>query len=91
MNLTSNSAILTYITSVASQIVIGNLYDVQALPRRFIGVPIGLYNHPIELGIYPPDIQNITGYLRIPAYRVSRLYFSAQYISLSLLHLPMHL
>jgi hypothetical protein len=74
---TSNTETLPYITSVVSQVANGNLYDVQSLLRQFIVVPVGLYNDPVLLQKYPPENQNKTGYLAIPAYRVIRFHFSA--------------
>jgi len=76
MNFTSTPVILDYITSVASQVNYGNVYDVQSLLRQFIAVPVGLYNEPASKGIYPPENQNVTGYLGIPAYQVLRFAFS---------------
>lgn len=75
MNVTSNSATLAHVSSVASQVVIGNVYDVQALLRQFIAVPVALYNEPVLSDIAPPENQDKAGYLGIPAYQVIHLHF----------------
>lgn len=70
MDTTLSSVTIDYITTVATQVLFGDVYTVQALLKQLIAVPVGLYNDPVSLGIYPTENQYVSGYLGNPTYRV---------------------
>ena len=71
-NLTDVTTALDYMSWICGQGISDSYYDAHMLLRQLISVPVGLFND-VYAGVgFPPDNQNTTGSLSIPAYRVPR-------------------